>query len=51
MQTVTPTAAARPRDYVCVRGPDAGDFLQRMLSNDVLAGESCEALLLTRRRA
>jgi folate-binding protein YgfZ len=47
MQTVTPTAAARPRDYVRVSGPGAGDFLQRMLSNDVLAGESCEALLLT----
>ena len=47
MQTVTPTAAARPRDYVCVQGPDAGEFLQRMLSNDVLAGVSCEALLLT----
>ena len=30
-----------------VQGPDAGDFLQRMLSNDVLAGPSCEALLLT----
>src|SRR3954463_12814823 len=47
MQTVTPTAAARPRDYVRVSGPEAGDFLQRMLSNDVLAGEACEALLLT----
>jgi folate-binding protein YgfZ len=32
---------------VRVQGPDAGDFLQRMVSNDVLAGESCEALLLT----
>src|SRR3954447_24560096 len=41
------TAARRPRDYVRVKGPDAGDFLQRMVSNDVLAGESCEALLLT----
>jgi folate-binding protein YgfZ len=30
-----------------VQGPDAGDLLQRLLSNDVLAGESCEALLLT----
>ena len=31
-------------------GPDAEDYLQRMLSNDVAAlavGESCEALLLT----
>ena len=38
---------ARPRAYVRVRGPEAADFLQRMVSNDVLAGESCEALLLT----
>jgi folate-binding protein YgfZ len=33
-----------------VRGPDAEDYLQRMLSNDVAAlarGESCTALLLT----
>jgi folate-binding protein YgfZ len=30
-----------------VQGPDAADFLQRMVSNDVLAGPSCEALLLT----
>jgi folate-binding protein YgfZ len=33
-----------------VRGPDAEDYLQRMVSNDVAAlalGESCEALLLT----
>jgi tRNA-modifying protein YgfZ len=35
---------------VAVRGPDAEDFLQRMVSNDVAAlrpGESCDALLLT----
>jgi folate-binding protein YgfZ len=32
---------------VRVRGRDAGEFLQRMVSNDVLAGEHCEALLLT----
>ena len=38
--------AARPRDYVRVAGPDAEDFLQRMLSNDVTAAP-CEALLLT----
>ena len=44
---VTTKAYARPRAYVRVRGPEAGDFLQRMLSNDVLAGASCEALLLT----
>jgi tRNA-modifying protein YgfZ len=38
--------AIRPRSYVAVRGPDAEDFLQRMVSNDV-AQEVCEALLLT----
>jgi folate-binding protein YgfZ len=32
---------------VRVQGPDAADYLQRMVSNDVLAGESCQALLLT----
>jgi len=30
-----------------VQGPDAADFLQRMVSNDVLAGVSVDALLLT----
>jgi folate-binding protein YgfZ len=30
-----------------VTGPDAGDLLQRVVSNDVLADEACEALLLT----
>ena len=42
--------ARRPRAFVRVRGPEAADYLQRMVSNDVLAlatGESCEALLLT----
>jgi tRNA-modifying protein YgfZ len=42
--------ARRPRAFVRVAGPDAEDYLQRMLSNDVAAlavGESCEALLLT----
>jgi tRNA-modifying protein YgfZ len=38
---------ARPRAYVCVRGPEAGDLLQRLVSNDVFAAETCEALLLT----
>jgi folate-binding protein YgfZ len=38
--------AIRPRAYVGVRGPDAEDFLQRMVSNDV-SHEACEALLLT----
>jgi folate-binding protein YgfZ len=46
VQIVTPTAAVRPRDYVAVRGPDAADFLQRMLSNDVEQAP-CRALLLT----
>jgi folate-binding protein YgfZ len=46
VQIVTPTAALRPRDYVGVRGPDAKDFLQRMVSNDVELAP-CPALLLT----
>jgi tRNA-modifying protein YgfZ len=42
--------AAREREFVRVAGPDAADFLQRMVSNDVEAlgpGEACPALLLT----
>jgi tRNA-modifying protein YgfZ len=42
--------ARRPRAFLRVAGPDAEDFLQRMLSNDVAAlapGGLCEALLLT----
>lgn len=42
--------AARVREFVGVRGPDAADYLQRMVSNDVEAlagGEACPALLLT----
>ena len=46
MQIVTPTAALRARDYVGVRGPDANDLLQRMVSNDVEQAP-CPALLLT----
>ena len=42
----TQRVAERPRDYVRVAGPDAEDFLQRMVSNDVSA-DVCEALLLT----
>ena len=38
---------AATRAYVRVRGPGAADYLQRMLSNDVLAGDSVDALLLT----
>ncbi len=44
--------AARPREFVAVRGPDAESYLQAMVSNDIEAlavGESCEALLLTPR--
>jgi len=36
----------RPREFVRVSGPDAENFLQRMLSNDVTAAP-CQALLLT----
>lgn len=43
---MTRRVAGRPREYVRVRGPDAEDFLQRMLSNDV-AQAPCQALLLT----
>jgi tRNA-modifying protein YgfZ len=42
--------ALRPRSFVRVAGPEAEDYLNRMVSNDVAAlgpGESCEALLLT----
>lgn len=41
-----PATAVRPRDYVAVRGADAADFLDRMLSNEV-AKAPCQALLLT----
>ncbi len=48
MSVTSPLSVAeRPRSFVRVSGPDAEDFLQRMLSNDVLAGETCRALLLT----
>jgi folate-binding protein YgfZ len=43
-------SARREREYVRVAGPDAADYLQRMVSNDVEAlspGEACPALLLT----
>jgi len=42
--------AARERAYVRVAGPDAQDYLQRMVSNDVQSlevGDACPALLLT----
>ena len=51
MESITSPGVARlPRAYLRVAGPDAADYLQRMVSNDVEAlavGESCEALLLT----
>jgi folate-binding protein YgfZ len=46
MAIVTRRVAERPRDYLRVAGPDAEDFLQRMVSNDV-SGNVCSALLLT----
>jgi folate-binding protein YgfZ len=45
--SVSVRAAHRPRSYVRVAGPDAEDYLQRMVSNDVTAGEHVDALLLT----
>jgi folate-binding protein YgfZ len=51
MQSVTsPAVARRPRAFIRVSGPDAADYLQRLVSNDVegLAdGTACDALLLT----
>src|SRR5579862_9003920 len=50
MHTRCVDVAARERDFVRVAGPDAADYLQRMVSNDVEAlapGEACPALLLT----
>jgi folate-binding protein YgfZ len=47
MAIVTYRAASRPRAYVRVQGPDAEDFLQRMVSNDVAQDGVVDALLLT----
>ena len=47
MQSVTPRAAHRARAYVRVKGPEAVDYLNRMLSNDVPDEGSVDALLLT----
>jgi tRNA-modifying protein YgfZ len=47
MDTVTPAVARRSRAYVRVHGPDAVEYLNRMLSNDVPADGSNDALLLT----
>ena len=47
MSSVTSRAVVRrPRAFIRVAGPDAEDFLQRMVSNDVAAAD-CDALLLT----
>jgi folate-binding protein YgfZ len=45
--TVTSETAHRPRAYVRVQGPDAVDYLNRMLSKDVPDSGSADALLLT----
>ena len=47
MATLTSATARRPRAYVRVEGPDAVDYLNRMLSNDVPSEGSADALLLT----
>jgi folate-binding protein YgfZ len=50
MATVTPTLVRLDRGYVEVSGPDSADFLERMLSNEVVSlepGEARQALLLT----
>jgi folate-binding protein YgfZ len=45
--TLTSATASRPRAYLRVQGPDAVDYLNRMLSNDVPPEGSADALLLT----
>ena len=51
MSSVTSRAVLRrSRAFLGVTGPDAEDYLQRMVSNDVAAladGDACDALLLT----
>jgi folate-binding protein YgfZ len=49
VSTTALQVARRPRAFVRVAGPDAEDYLQRMVSNDVALdpGGACEALLLT----
>jgi folate-binding protein YgfZ len=47
---VAPTVVRLERGYVRVAGPDAEDFLERMVSNEVVSlgdGEARQALLLT----
>jgi folate-binding protein YgfZ len=45
--TIATATARRPRAYVRVKGADAIDYLNRMLSNDVPESGSVDALLLT----
>jgi len=50
MATVTPTVVRLARGYVAVSGPEAADFLERMVSNEIVSlepGEARPALLLT----
>jgi tRNA-modifying protein YgfZ len=50
MATVAPTLVRLSRGYVAVTGPDAAEFLERMVSNEVASlqpGEARRALLLT----
>ncbi len=47
MGSLTLLAARRARSYVAVRGPDAVEYLDRLLSNDVPETGSVDALLLT----
>jgi tRNA-modifying protein YgfZ len=47
MSTVTQRVAQRPRAYVRVQGPEAVSYLNRMLTNDVPAEGTVDAVLLT----
>ena len=50
MAIAAPALVRLDRGYVAVEGPDAADFLERMLSNEVVSlepGEARQALLLT----
>jgi folate-binding protein YgfZ len=50
MAIVAPATVRLDRGYVAVEGPEAADFLERMLSNEVASlsvGEARQALLLT----
>jgi tRNA-modifying protein YgfZ len=50
VQITTARVGVRPREFVAVSGPDAADFLERMVSNEVAnleVGGSRRALLLT----